>query len=890
VARAAAAGAFRSGSRPESATRLPTTYWLRLEVLNPEPRDATWLVAYGYPLITRIELHEQSRGGFTSRVGGLAVPTRERTIQHAGPYHSAPVTLGPGESRTLYLRVDTRSGLLAEPEAWQPAALALRQWAITLALGIGMGVLLILATLRLYAQLALRVKVGISGTSFLLCFTGLMATLGGVAPTFLWPSAGRWWLSANPALAGLTAALGFQFVRGFLSLRAREPRLDRATALVAWLAAAAALWSLLDRGRGAVAVAAVAAPGLVLVAAATARGVARGERDARLLAVASAVILVSGLGFAASILGIAPPSPAAPLGLMAGFVVGAAFLTVALTDRALGDSQRAREALQEQVASRTRDLNDAVARLETEAASRRQTLAALQESEQRLRVLFDTSPDAVTLNSAEDGTYLDVSRGFTEQTGWAREEVVGRTATQIGLWVRPEDREAFRRPLLAGETVRNLEVRFRLRNGRVAEALISAQVTQVQGKSYIIAVARDISEWKRSEEEKLALQDQLRQAQKMEAIGRLAGGVAHDFNNLLTVIVANTGLALSEVSEGDLRDGLLEVQDAARRAGALTRQLLAFGRRQVIAPRPLDLSGHVEGMRAMLTRLLGEDLELTFALAPGVAPVMADATQVEQVVLNLATNARDAVSQGGRIRVATRGATLEGDEGQRRSGRYGLVEVSDTGRGMAPEVQARIFEPFFTTGTRGTGLGLATVYGVAQQHGGFVEVESEPGKGSTFRVWFPAAPAGEVGAPASPGPVPGRGAPQVTGTVLLAEDEPAVREVARQVLARAGWSVLAASDGADALRILERHAGPLDALVTDVVMPRMNGRELARAAALRRPGLPVLFVSGHSEEVITRNGLLEPGLSLLRKPFEPEELLRALGELLERSTTPSSSA
>jgi len=756
VARGPSASAFTAGMRPPRPSLLPTVYWLRMSVENPTPADATWQIAYGYPLVGRIDLYESAGGAWVTRTGGLAVPLAERTLLHGGPFHSGAVTLSPQERRNLLLRVETRSSLLTAPEAWEPAQLARHQWGVTVAFGIGVGVLLILAALRLYGQLVLRVPLGVTGVPFILSFAALMATLTGIGPTFVWPSAARWWMSATGVLAAASAALAMHFVRGFLELRQHEPWLDRLLAAFSLLSAGASLWAAVDRATGALVVAAVIAPALVLAGLAAVRAARRGQRPARLFLLAAGAILISGLAFTSSILGLAPPSAAAPLALMAGFVVGGAILTVALADGALLAGRRARTLLQEEVAVRTRDLHLAVEQLQAEAGERQATAEALRDSEARLR-----------------------------------------------------------------------------------------------------------------------------EAQKLEAVGRLAGGVAHDFNNLLTVITANTGLALSDLPEdGPVRESLLEIRDAARRAGSLTRQLLAFGRRQVIAPQPLDLSRHLEGMRSMLARLLGEDLDLAFELGPGLAPVMVDATQLEQVVMNLAANARDAVPRGGRVAIATRAARLAQGSGERAAGRYGVLEVSDSGAGMTPEVKAQIFEPFFTTRLQGTGLGLATVYGVARQHGGFVEVESEPGQGSTFRVWFPVAEEPAVHPESLTPPV--TAILPATGTVLLVEDEAGVREVARQSLVRAGWKVLAAADGVAALELLDQQGERLDALVTDVVMPRMSGRELASAVQARLSGLPVLYVSGYPEAVVTRNGLLAPGLSLLRKPFEPAELLAALAAVLQQ--------
>jgi signal transduction histidine kinase/ActR/RegA family two-component response regulator len=415
----------------------------------------------------------------------------------------------------------------------------------------------------------------------------------------------------------------------------------------------------------------------------------------------------------------------------------------------------------------------------------------------------------------------------------------------------------------------------------VVIGLMSAQLVQLGGRPHILSITRDISEMRRAEEERDALADQLRQAQKLEAIGRLAGGVAHDFNNLLTAITTNASLALLDLPPGDPgRAPFEEIEDAAARATSLTRQLLAFSRRQLIAPRPLDLAVHVAGMSTMLRRVLGEDVALAF-VGTGDAPVVqADPGQVEQVVLNLAVNARDAVRPGGRIRVATVAVEVPPGElgGERVPGRYGAIEVEDDGAGIDPEVLPHIFEPFFTTKHgKGTGLGLSTVYGIASQHGGFVEVESRPGSGTRFRVCFPAAaePVRPAAQPATVAPLPGG-----TETVLLAEDEPAVREVTRALLARLGYRVLVARDGADALALAAGHAGPIHLLLSDVVMPGLNGRELAGRLQAARPGLAVVYMSGYTQEVVSQAGVLEEGLILVQKPFQPGPLAAALRRAL----------
>jgi len=398
--------------------------------------------------------------------------------------------------------------------------------------------------------------------------------------------------------------------------------------------------------------------------------------------------------------------------------------------------------------------------------------------------------------------------------------------------------------------------------------------------TFFSTIARDLSEQKR-------LEAQFRQVQKMEAIGQLAGGVAHDFNNILGVVTGYAEILLQRLPQGDpLCRHAREIEKAAQRAAGLTRQLLAFSRKQALEPRPLDLNATVEGMEGMLRRLIGEDIDLVTVLAPDLLPVVADPGQIEQVLLNLAGNARDAMPKGGRLTIETAevylGEAYARDHLDVRSGPYTMLAVSDTGMGMDEATRARIFEPFFTTKGpgKGTGLGLATVYGVVKQSGGHVSVYSEPGRGTTFKVYLPqvpetaAAPAAEpVGAPAE--------APGGAETILVAEDEEALRGMILEVLEDMGYTVLMASDGSDALAVAEAHAGPIHLLLTDVVMPRLSGRELFERLGALRPGLRCVFMSGYTGHAALRNGTLPQGQGLLEKPFTPAGLLRKVRQRLD---------
>jgi nitrogen-specific signal transduction histidine kinase/CheY-like chemotaxis protein len=395
--------------------------------------------------------------------------------------------------------------------------------------------------------------------------------------------------------------------------------------------------------------------------------------------------------------------------------------------------------------------------------------------------------------------------------------------------------------------------------------------------THFIAIKAEVTERKR-------LEQQLRQAQKMEAVGRLAGGVAHDFNNMLTIISGYSGLLFDYPGMAEpLRGYVDEIRNASGRAAALTRQLLAFSRQQVLAPRVLDLNSVVSSIQKMLKRLIGEDIDLVTALGESLWPIMADPGQLEQVLLNLAVNARDAMPEGGVVTIETSNVRMDAASAQAhfplKPGPYVLLTFSDTGIGMDADTQARIFEPFFTTKEigKGTGLGLAMVYGIVKQSGGYIWVSSDVGKGATFKIYLPRTEI-EVDDPSS-----GFGRPEAlrgTETLLLAEDDDSVRELVRNVLRESGYKVLEAGRGEEALELSELFAGKIDLLVTDVVMPQMNGRELARQLLNQRPQLKVLYISGYADNAVFYPGGLDAGGAFLQKPFTPEALARKVREVL----------
>jgi PAS domain S-box-containing protein len=457
-------------------------------------------------------------------------------------------------------------------------------------------------------------------------------------------------------------------------------------------------------------------------------------------------------------------------------------------------------------------------------------------------------------------------------------QLVGTRLAELHNVTDPTNREQIRAFLRAGYRVSNSETREHDREGRprvflnnVVGFLEDGHLVRVWGTQ------RDVTEQRH-------LEEQFRQSQKMEAVGQLAGGIAHDFNNLLTAILGNTQLLLRDIPPGDSKRGdVEEIRKASERAASLTRQLLAYSRRQMLQPEVLDLNVVVAEMDKMLRRLIGEHIALAAVLAPDLGRVRADPNQIEQVIVNLAVNARDAMPDGGKVTIET--ANVDLDEGFAQAhlgsvpGSYAMLAVTDTGQGMDAGVRAHLFEPFFTTKEvgKGTGLGLATVYGIVKQSGGYISVYSELGRGSSFKIYLPRieTPAETPASIQKGGPAPG------SETVLVVEDEPAVLSLSRRALEAQGYVVLAASDAAAALRVVERHGGTIHLLLTDVVMPGLSGRELADRLAAQRPGIRVLYMSGYPGDAVVQHGTLPPGSAFLQKPFSPDGLARKVRDVLD---------
>ena len=515
-----------------------------------------------------------------------------------------------------------------------------------------------------------------------------------------------------------------------------------------------------------------------------------------------------------------------------------------------------------------------------DVTGRKQAEEALRRSEEYYRSLIENASDPIVVLD-DAGNVVYESPALEKLLGVRPEDRRGRSGLELlPEEDRPELARSIQRLLREPGHTEVIETRALHRDGswRSIEAVAKSRVDD-GGKTTIVVNVRDLTVRK-------DLEAQLNQAQKMEAIGRLAGGVAHDFNNLTTAILGYSELMLRRLgAEDPLRRHVAEVTRAAERAAGLTRQLLAFSRKQLLQPRVLDVAEVLEHSRGLLERLIGEDIELVTRGEPGVGRVRADPVQLDQVILNLAVNARDAMPRGGQLVLEASNADLDEDYAHEhvtvRPGRYVMLAVSDTGHGMDKETQQRVFEPFFTTKDKGkgTGLGLSTVYGIVQQSGGYVWVYSEVGRGTTFKVYLPRVE--EEADQPSPVSEPAALRAAASETLLLVEDEASVRELLRELLESAGYSVLEAARPSEALQFAQSHDAPIQLLITDVVMPEMTGPELAQRLCAIRPGLRLLFLSGYTEGVVADKGLLGDGAHFLQKPFTTDALEAKVREVLD---------
>jgi len=509
---------------------------------------------------------------------------------------------------------------------------------------------------------------------------------------------------------------------------------------------------------------------------------------------------------------------------------------------------------------------------------RRQSEETLRQSEEKFSRAFRASPVAITISTKREGRYLEVNDAYLRMLGYKLEEVTGRTVNELQIWVDPAQRELLIQQLDQFGFVNLLDAQFKTKSGEKRTVQISADIIQLNGEDCLLGTILDVTEAKR-------LEQQFQQAQKMEAVGRMAGGIAHDFNNLLSVIIGYGELAQSKLSsDAPAWKHIDQVMRASERAAALTGQLLAFSREQVLQPAVLNLNAVVNNFADMMRRVVRENIELKLALDGALGNIKADPGQLEQILMNLVVNARDAIPLAGTIVIETCNADLDESYTAQREppvepGPYVMLSVSDSGCGMDAATMSKIFDPFFTTKPvgKGTGLGLATVYGIVRQSGGHLWVYSEPGKGTTFKTYFPRL---DISAIAPIVPEVGLAPKGGSETILVAEDDDLLRELTVSLLRQEQYKVLEAKDGRDAFEIARNYPGAIDLLLSDVIMPRMFGPELASTLAELRPTLKVLYMSGYTANMMTREDTIAPDAPVLQKPFTRVSLLARIRSVL----------
>ena len=515
---------------------------------------------------------------------------------------------------------------------------------------------------------------------------------------------------------------------------------------------------------------------------------------------------------------------------------------------------------------------------------RKRAEEALRSSELNFRTLFNHAGDAIFIRSL-DGRFLEVNEEACTRLGYTRGELIGKDLEDIEPETSPQGmQERVQKLRRLGHVV--FESQYRCSNRIFLPVEVSIRLFEFNGRQSILEVCRDISDRRRAAEERSQLEEQLRQIQKIESIGQLAGGIAHDFNNLLTPIIGYAEVSLMTLTErSPLRDNVQQVLVAAERAKDLTRQLLAFSRKQLLEMKVVQLNTVIVDFEKMMRRLIGEDIEVLSRLDSRLGPIKADPAQVQQILINLAVNARDAMPQGGKLMVETTNVYLDDYFARThpgaKPGPHVMLAISDTGQGMPPEVKSHLFEPFFTTKEegKGTGLGLATVYGIVKQHGGSIWVDSELGRGTTVKIYLPRVDE----APEIAHDSKGRPALRGSETVLVVEDDPLVRSLTNNILTGHGYAVLVVEEPLEAIRIAQKYEGAIHLLLTDVIMPNMNGKELYLQIAQSRPEIKVLYMSGYTGDIIAHHGVLDDNVKFLQKPFSVHDLTQKVRDILSVS-------
>ncbi len=517
---------------------------------------------------------------------------------------------------------------------------------------------------------------------------------------------------------------------------------------------------------------------------------------------------------------------------------------------------------------------------------RRQAEEMLHQSEDKFVKVFMMTPDLMAITRLEDGLTIEVNLSFEEITGWKRSEVIGQKSTDLGFWADPAARDLMVRELKAGRDISHREIDFRKNDGTRRQGLYSARKILITDEPYLIFNMQDITDRIHLEEERRKLEQHFQQSQKLEAVGTLAGGVAHDFNNMLGAIIGYAELALGMLAADDsMRHYFVQIFEAAQRSADLTRQLLAFARKQTMEPLVFDLNDSVKDMLKMLRRLIGENIELKWLPAVEQCVVKMDPSQLDQVLANLCVNARDAIADVGKIIIRTGTVSFDEVSSKTRTdilpGEYILLSVSDNGCGMDPETMSHVFEPFYTTKEvgRGTGLGLSTVYGIVKQNQGDVRIYSEPGLGTTFNIYLPRHGFDISAEQAQTDQEPPRGRGE---TILLVEDDSEIREMGQLMLERLGYTVIVGATPSQAIQLVEEAGADIQLFITDVVMPEMNGRELADRLLKIRPNLKHLFMSGYTADIIAHQGVLNKGVNFIQKPFTLQALGVKVRKILDR--------